>query len=74
MGKKFTKRVENFTCEICGTKVKGTGFTDHCPRCLRFPGRQKSRLRRPDEASGSITAKGEMANFLPLSKMRFGKV
>ena len=32
--KKFTRRVENFTCAVCGTKVKGNGFTDHCPNCL----------------------------------------
>lgn len=32
--KKFSKRVENFVCEVCGTKVKGNGFTDHCPNCL----------------------------------------
>ncbi len=32
--KRFFKRTENFTCEACGTKVKGTGFTDHCPTCL----------------------------------------
>jgi|YelNatPaOPRAMG01_1025707.scaffolds.fasta_scaffold03488_16 rubrerythrin len=30
----FKKTVENFTCENCGFKVKGTGFTDHCPKCL----------------------------------------
>jgi len=34
MRKKFTKRIEDFTCEVYGTKVKGTGFTDHCPQCL----------------------------------------
>ena len=32
--KKFIKRTEDFVCEICGTKVKGTGYTDHCPNCL----------------------------------------
>jgi hypothetical protein len=45
--KKFTKRTEDFVCEICGTKVKGTGYTDHCPHCLYskhldvFPGDRK---------------------------------
>ena len=34
MAKKFKKTVENFICQVCGTKVKGTGFTDHCPKCL----------------------------------------
>ena len=34
MKKKFQKRVEDFTCQVCGTKVKGSGYTDHCPNCL----------------------------------------
>lgn len=32
--KKFQKKIENFTCDVCGTEVKGTGYTDHCPLCL----------------------------------------
>lgn len=32
--KRFQKRKEDFVCENCGTKVKGTGYTDHCPNCL----------------------------------------
>ena len=32
--KKFTKRVEDFICEKCGTKNVGTGFTNHCFKCL----------------------------------------
>ncbi len=32
--KRFKKKVENFVCENCGTRVKGDGFTDHCPECL----------------------------------------
>lgn len=30
----FKKTVENFICENCGTKVKGDGYTNHCPKCL----------------------------------------
>jgi Zn finger protein HypA/HybF involved in hydrogenase expression len=30
----FLKRVENFSCEVCGEKVEGDGYTDHCPKCL----------------------------------------
>jgi hypothetical protein len=81
MGKKFTKRIEDFTCEVCGAKVKGTGFTDHCPQCLVtgkhvdvFPGDRKAACGGLMKPSGSITAKGKMAHFLPLSKMRLGKV
>ena len=31
---KFQRRVEDFTCEHCGARVKGTGYTNHCPKCL----------------------------------------
>jgi hypothetical protein len=30
----FTRRIEDFTCEHCGTIVLGTGYTNHCPKCL----------------------------------------
>lgn len=30
----FTRNVEDFTCEHCGTAVKGSGYTNHCPNCL----------------------------------------
>lgn len=31
---KFKKKIEDFVCENCGKKVKGDGFTNHCPVCL----------------------------------------
>ncbi len=34
MTKKFQKKVEDFTCEKCGTLTKGNGFTNHCTQCL----------------------------------------
>ena len=34
MTRRFQKSIENFTCNWCGAKVKGTGYTDHCPNCL----------------------------------------
>ena len=30
----FTRRPEDFTCLRCGAPVQGTGYTNHCPRCL----------------------------------------
>ena len=30
----FKKTKEDFICEICGTAAQGTGFTNHCPKCL----------------------------------------
>jgi hypothetical protein len=32
--KKFQRRIEDFICENCGKKVRGNGYTDHCPGCL----------------------------------------
>lgn len=30
----FIKVVEDFICDKCGFVVKGSGYTNHCPRCL----------------------------------------
>lgn len=30
----FTRKIEDFICEHCGTSVVGNGFTNHCPKCL----------------------------------------
>lgn len=32
--KNFIKNTEDFICENCGHKVKGDGYTNHCPKCL----------------------------------------
>jgi len=32
--KKFTRNKEDFVCENCGAEVLGTGYTNHCPKCL----------------------------------------
>ena len=32
--KLFQRRKENFICGNCGFKVTGTGYTNHCPKCL----------------------------------------
>ena len=32
--KQFQKKIEDFICEHCGTQVKGSGYTNHCPHCL----------------------------------------
>ncbi|MCG2693294.1 RNHCP domain-containing protein [Candidatus Parcubacteria bacterium] len=34
MPKKFTRKTEDFICKHCNAKVKGTGYTNHCPKCL----------------------------------------
>lgn len=32
--KAFLRNKEDFTCEKCGFFVVGTGYTNHCPKCL----------------------------------------
>lgn len=32
--KKFQRTKEDFTCEKCGFLVHGSGYTNHCPKCL----------------------------------------
>lgn len=34
MSKKFQRCQEDFICQQCGTVVEGTGYTNHCPKCL----------------------------------------
>src|SRR3989338_3927281 len=34
MAKRFSKKKEDFVCAHCGTAVAGTGYTNHCPKCL----------------------------------------
>ena len=30
----FKRTIEDFKCEHCAARVRGTGYTNHCPRCL----------------------------------------
>ncbi|MHA1253793.1 MAG: RNHCP domain-containing protein [Candidatus Helarchaeota archaeon] len=32
--KKFSRKIEDFTCINCGKYVVGNGYTNHCPNCL----------------------------------------
>jgi len=34
MSQEFIRKIEDFTCEHCGTEVAGNGYTNHCPKCL----------------------------------------
>jgi len=59
--KNFVRVKEDFVCLRCSEKVRGDGYTDHCPKCLwgkhvdeTIPGDRKSRCRglmRPVMAS-----------------------
>lgn len=33
-GKRFQKKAEDFICEHCSAHVEGSGYTNHCPKCL----------------------------------------
>src|SRR4030043_1861173 len=62
--KKFKRKIEDFKCNQCGTLVKGTGYTDHCPQCLWSrhvdinPGDRKSKCGGKMEPV-SVESKGE---------------
>lgn len=30
----FIKKQEDFVCAHCGAEVKGSGYTNHCPKCF----------------------------------------
>lgn len=34
MTDKFQRKIEDFECENCGHQVIGSGYTNHCPKCL----------------------------------------
>ena len=34
MAKRFQRKIEDFVCANCGAKIKGNGYTNHCPACL----------------------------------------
>lgn len=47
--KKFQRKIEDFTCDQCGSWIQGDGYTNHCPNCLHskhvdiFPGDRKNK-------------------------------
>lgn len=67
--RQFIRKIEDFTCEVCETTVKGTGYTDHCPKCLWskhvdiFPGDRKAECGGLMEPVGAIHKKGEWDIF-----------
>ena len=30
----FTRTKEDFVCAHCGAQIEGSGYTNHCPKCL----------------------------------------
>ena len=78
--KKFIKKVEDFTCDICGAKVKGTGYTDHCPNCLwskhvdLWPGDRQAECGGLMEPVGVDQKKGKWRIFYRCQKCGREKV
>jgi len=72
--KRFTKTTEDFICEVCGKKVKGTGYTDHCPRCLTskhvdvFPGDRQAKCQGLMKSMGITKRKGKTQIFYQCQK------
>jgi hypothetical protein len=64
MSQKFQRNIEDFTCEHCGFEVKGTGYTNHCPKCLWskhvdvFPGDRAEECGGLMEPIGLVMKKG----------------
>ncbi|MBP9751581.1 MAG: RNHCP domain-containing protein [Candidatus Moranbacteria bacterium] len=34
IGMAFIRKKESFDCLRCGQRIKGNGYTNHCPKCL----------------------------------------
>lgn len=72
--KRFQKKVEDFVCEHCGMFVKGTGYTDHCPKCLWSkhedvnPGDRKSECQGMMEPIGVEVKSGEYIIYYQCTK------
>lgn len=72
--KRFIRRIEDFTCDTCGTEVTGTGYTDHCPECLWsrhvdvHPGDRKSDCEGLMEPLGATQKKGQWRVFYRCQK------
>lgn len=62
----FTRRREDFTCRRCGTAVRGTGYTNHCPRCLWsrhvdiHPGDRAAACGGAMEPAGALSEGGQL--------------
>ena len=64
------KVVEDFICENCGYKVKGDGYTNHCPNCLwskhvddQVPGDRASQCQGLMKPVGVLVKRGEISKI-----------
>ena len=75
--KNFIRKKENFRCENCGEKVRGDGYTDHCPKCLwgkhvdeEVPGDRASECRGLMKPMESTYVSGKFKIHYRCSKCR----
>ena len=71
----FLRKIENFVCENCGERVRGDGYTDHCPRCLfgkhvdeEIPGDRASECGGLMEPIKSVYKSGKFKIYYKCSK------
>lgn len=50
----FIRNKEDFICEHCNYQVKGTGYTNHCPKCLWSKHVDKDPGDRADDCGGMM--------------------
>ena len=73
----FIKKKEDFICQVCKTEVKGTGYTNHCPKCLyslhvdeEKPGDRLSECRGLMKPIGAEMKKGKQTIIHKCQKCR----
>ncbi|MDD5068786.1 MAG: RNHCP domain-containing protein [Candidatus Pacebacteria bacterium] len=77
--RKFQRKIEDFTCEHCGFTVSGTGYTNHCPKCLWskhvdiHPGDRANTCGGMMRPVGSIYKGGEISVIQRCEKCNFEK-
>lgn len=61
---RFTRRTEDFMCLNCARRVRGRGYTNHCPHCLWsrhvdvFPGDRAAACGGPMRPTGALHEQG----------------
>lgn len=55
---KFSRNIEDFTCEQCGHEVVGNGYTNHCPKCLWSKHVDENPGDRQHQCQGLMAAMG----------------
>ena len=79
MAKLFQRKIENFICEHCGHNVSGTGYTNHCPKCLwskhvdKNPGDRAGECLGMMKPVGSVTVGGKISVIQRCEKCGFQK-